>query len=146
MAYVVMLHMAECGTDGHRFSARTTWQPLRAAPIDRADPTARRAEIVARRRAGETWPAVALAVGLSRSRVRRLYAEAAHPAPRHTPDDTALLDNLAAFVAATGATSRRAYTAWPGRITSPATLENHFGSWARAVTLAADYHEAGVAV
>jgi hypothetical protein len=97
-------------------------------------------EIVARRRAGETWPAIALAVGLSTSRVRRLYAAAIHPAPRLSPGAAAIIANLRAFLAeatTTGTpTSRRAYGAWAGRLVSPATVVTRFRTWARAVALA----------
>lgn len=110
---------------------------MRTAPIDRADPVERRDEIVERRQAGDTWPAVALAVGMSQSRVRRLYADAVHPAPRYTPDEAAMLENLRAFLdearAAGTPTSRRAYGMWPARIASPATVVTRFGSWVRAV-------------
>jgi hypothetical protein len=95
---------------------------------------------VARRQAGETWPAIALAVGLSTSRVRRLYAAAIAPPPRLSPGAAAIIANLRAFLAEaamTGTpTSRRAYGAWPGRLVSPATIVTRFGTWARALALA----------
>jgi hypothetical protein len=95
---------------------------------------------VARRKAGETWLAIALAVGLSPSRVRRLYAAVVHPAPRLSPGAAALIANLRAFLAeaATTAapTSRRAYGAWAGRLVSPATVVTRFGTWAHALALA----------
>jgi hypothetical protein len=140
LAQIVPVSAAECGTDGLPSSSRLTWQALRIAPIDRADPAARQGEIVARRQAGETWPAIALAVGLSISRVRRLYGTAIAPPPRLSPGAAALIANLRAFLAeaaTTGApTSRRAYGAWTGRLVSPATVVSRFGTWARALALA----------
>jgi hypothetical protein len=97
-------------------------------------------EIVARRRAGATWPQIALAVGLSRSRVRRLYAAAVAPPPRLSPGAAAIIANLRAFLAEAAVlgtpTSRRAYGAWAGRLVSPATVVTRFGTWARALVLA----------
>jgi hypothetical protein len=128
------------GTDGIRSSSRLTWQALRTAPIDRADPVARQDEIVARRKAGETWQAIALAVGLSPSRVRRLYAAAVHPAPRLSPSAMAIIANLHAFLTEATTmgtpTSRRAYGAWADRLVSPATIVTRFGTWAHALGLA----------
>jgi hypothetical protein len=83
---------------------------------------------------------VALAVGLSPSRVRRLYAATIHRASRLSPGAAAIIANVRAFLAEatmTGApTSRRAYAAWAGRLASPATIVTRFGTWAHALVLA----------
>lgn len=80
---------------------------------------------------------IAVAVGLSQSRVRRLYADAVSPAPRYTPDEAGILANVRAFLeeatAAGTPTSRRAYEAWAGRIASPATVVTRFVRWSWAV-------------
>jgi hypothetical protein len=47
-----------------------------------------------------------------------------------------ILENVRAFLATGSAPSRRTYGSWPARIVSPATIENRFGSWAKAVMLA----------
>jgi len=92
----------------------------------------RRNQIVVLRQEGQPWPTIAVAVGLSQSRVRSIYAEAVHTVSRPNSDD-ALLDNLRQFLAACNRSSRRAYGAWSERIVSPATVENRFGSWTQAV-------------
>ncbi len=71
--------------------------------------------------------AVALSVGLSPSRARAVHAACAPPSP--SPDDTALVHNLRAFVLQHPSGSRRAYGAWSSRLASPATVVNRFGSW-----------------
>ncbi len=154
--------LARCGTDEIR--VRVTYITTRPA-LARADevaeavgglpavapPTDKRArrivreqrqrgltqQIAALRDEGKTWDEVAAVVGLSPSRVRDLYALQMGAADR--PDDTAILDNLSAFLLANPATiSRRAYVQWPGRLVAATTIENRFGSWARAIALVSD--------
>jgi hypothetical protein len=87
------------------------------------------------RNQGRTWAEIAAAVGLSHSRVRTIYATCSGTVARPPLDDSALLENLCAFVAEQGAKSlsRRAYMGWPGRVVSHTTMENRFGSWQRAL-------------
>jgi len=123
------------GTDGHRFSFGTTiWYPIPASQVDRHDVENRRESIATLRRQGNTWQAVALSVGLSPSRARAVHAACAPPSP--SPDDTALLHNLRAFVLQHPSGSRRAYGAWSSRLTSPATVVTRFGSWTEAIARA----------
>ena len=90
--------------------------------------------VVALRAEGKTWPEIAAAVGLSHSRVRAIYEDCT--AAQGRPDDDMILENVRAFLATGSAPSRRTYGSWPARIVSPATVENRFGSWAKAVMLA----------
>lgn len=123
------------GTDGHRFSFGTTiWYPIPASQVDRHDVENRRESIATLRRQGNTWQAVALSVGLSPSRARAVHAACAPPSP--SPDDTALLHNLRAFVLQHPSGSRRAYGAWSSRLASPATVVTRFGSWTEAIVRA----------
>jgi len=123
------------GTDGHRFSFGTTiWYPIPASQVDRHDVKNRRESIATLRRQGNTWQAVALSVGLSPSSARAVHAACAPTSP--SPDDTALLHNLRAFVLQHPSGSRRAYGAWSSRLASPATVVTRFGSWTEAIARA----------
>jgi hypothetical protein len=100
-------------------------------------------QIVALRDAGKMWAEVAAAVGLSHSRVRELHSRATGDREAEARvEDEAVLCNVRAFLLESRLESRavqprrRAYGAWPERVVSPATVENHFGSWARALSRA----------
>jgi hypothetical protein len=105
-----------------------------------ADPVLRRVErqqcqerIAALRQEGKTWSEIAATVGLSMSRVRSIYASSERSL--HVPvSDAAILSNLRQYMESTNQPpTRRAFARWRERIVSPATVENRFGSWQRAV-------------
>ncbi len=132
---IAPLQDRDSGTDGHRFSFGTTiWYPIPASQIDRHNLESRRESIATLRRQGNTWQAVALSVGLSPSRARAVHTTCAPPSP--SPNDTALLHNLRAFVLQHPSGSRRAYGAWSSRLASPATVVTRFGSWTEAIAQA----------
>jgi hypothetical protein len=95
----------------------------------------RQEHIVALRQDGRTWPEVAAAVGLSQSRVRNIYATSPLATHDESVSDAVLVANLRLFLAECPGhrPSRRAYARWPRRLASPATVENRFGSWSRAL-------------
>jgi hypothetical protein len=98
----------------------------------------RHVHIVALRQDGRTWPEIAAAVGLSQSRVRDIYAKPPLATHDESVSDAVLVANLRLFLAECPGhrPSRRAYARWPRRVASPATVENRFGSWSRALAYA----------